>query len=135
MADPDTSHHPIAPRWHADKLRQLADHKDTSAGMSRLAGGAANALYALAAENAALKSHNTELSAALIKLSAEAAALRAEVERLKRTVSAAAALGEILGFLGGDEGREAAFWEVCGEELIARARAALTAPSRPDTPR
>jgi hypothetical protein len=51
--------------------------------------------------------------------------LEAEVARLRRTVDAAAKLGRIVGFLGDDEGRIAAFLECCGPELINRAIAAL----------
>jgi Lar family restriction alleviation protein len=52
-------------------------------------------------------------------------ALTAENERLRRTIGAAGKLGRIIGFLGDDEERIAAFLEACGPDLVNRARAAL----------
>ena len=52
-------------------------------------------------------------------------ALTAKNERLRRTIGAAGKLGRIIGFLGDDEERIAAFLEACGPDLVNRARAAL----------
>jgi len=49
----------------------------------------------------------------------------ARAERLEATVIAAAKIGQIVGFLGEDEGRIEAFREACGPELWAKALAAL----------
>jgi len=46
-------------------------------------------------------------------------------ERLEAAVLAAAKIGQIVGFLGEDEGRIEAFREACGPELWAKARTAL----------
>lgn len=51
--------------------------------------------------------------------------LQARAERLEAAVIAAAKIGQIVGFLGEDEGRIEAFREACGPELWAKARAAL----------
>jgi hypothetical protein len=51
--------------------------------------------------------------------------LEKENERLRRTIGAAGKLGRIIGFLGDDEERIAAFLEACGPELINSARVTL----------
>lgn len=58
-------------------------------------------------------------------------ALKDEVARLRRTVIAASNLGEMIGFLSGDEARVAAFLDELGEDLISRARAALAPRETP----
>lgn len=49
----------------------------------------------------------------------------ARVNQLERAVVAAAMVGQIIGFLGDDDARIAAFRTECGPELISKARAAL----------
>jgi hypothetical protein len=45
--------------------------------------------------------------------------------RVQATIEAAAKLGQIIGFLGEDEARIAAFREACGPDLLSRALAAF----------
>lgn len=52
-------------------------------------------------------------------------ALQDRIKRLEAAVLAAAKIGQIIGFLGEDEGRIEAFREACGPELWDKARTAL----------
>lgn len=52
-------------------------------------------------------------------------ALGAENQRLREAVTASGKLGQIIGFLEGDDARTSAFLECCGPDLINRARAVL----------
>ena len=49
----------------------------------------------------------------------------ARVNQLERAVVASAMVGQIIGFLGDDDARIAAFRAACGPELLSKARAAI----------
>jgi hypothetical protein len=70
---------------------------------------------------AALRAANARADAAEAKL-AEAVE---QNTRLQTAIIASAKIGQIIGFLGDDEGRIEAFREACGPELLSKARATL----------